>query len=173
MEKYYLYNDLPHNLKDNEVKAFPLLGTVNDDKSIALQQDYEKLNYIQLGNSGEETNIKGVKIAVKNPVNSPNRTLNYEIYESEFPFLGIELRVGSGEQQTAGYLITKSFTQIADTDELKLEFKGQSILKEATVGIDFGSNNTCISFSSKADDTQKLVTLYNRRRFFMGSERFR
>jgi hypothetical protein len=170
-KKYYLYSDLPHNLKDNEVKAFPLLGTVNDDKSIVLRQDHDILSYIDLEDAGENTNITGVKIPVKNLVNSPNRTLNYEIYESEFPFLGVELRVGSGEQKAAGYLISKSFSKTAKQDELKLEYKEKRTLKEATVGIDFGSNNTCISFSSKADGTQKLVTLYNRRRFFMGSER--
>jgi hypothetical protein len=172
-KKYYLYSDLPHNLKDNEVKAFPLLGKVNKDKSIELKQNFDELSYIELKDSEkEDTNIQGVKIAVRNLENSTNRTLNYEIYESELPFLGVELRVGTDEEEKAGYLITKNFTKIVAPEELKLEFKGQTILREAIVGIDFGSNNTSISYYSRADTSQKLVTLHNRRRFFMGSERF-
>jgi hypothetical protein len=170
--KYYLYSDLPHNLKNDEVRAFPLLGTIDSNNGIQLQSVNSHLKYIESSSPGsEDTNIKEVKIPVKHPDNASSTILKYEIYESELPFVGIELRVGRDESEKAGYLITKNISNTAKDGERKLEFRDIRQLNDGIVGIDFGSNNTCFSYYSTAQSKQKLITLHNRRRFFIGSER--
>jgi hypothetical protein len=163
---YSLYSELPHNAREG-VKAWPLLW---DSKSQKIKE-YENGEFVYACQEVSAPGERGARYAeiVVPQFDNPNPGLQYEIYKSKIPIIGVELRVGSGvEAPLGGYLIgrignspSKGYTKIL----------GQSIgrMTPVTVGFDMGSNNTCISYCTSQGSPQ-LVHFKNRRVMLLGSE---
>ncbi len=170
-QSYFLYSELPHNTAD-AVKIFPLLA--NYDFKLLTQQ-VEKGNVLEtklVYATDETANIENFKKANRLVEYNYDKlgvtSLKYEIFSATYPFKGLELRlVSSGLQdKTAGYFVAKDI-RLADKNGLsRLQI---SSLQPVKVGFDFGSNNTCISFAKNMELPQ-LVSLKNRRRFFLGND---
>jgi hypothetical protein len=139
-EGYYLYNELPKN-GQQDIRALPILA------------DYS-------------TEGVGTRLVLDNEVkpeqlqtilSSPNsRKINYEILKSDKPILGISFEDRSTGVK-GGVLFRKNE---------KLHIGGPT---SYDVGIDFGSNNTCICIKREGHNAE-TIELTNRRRFFIGKE---
>lgn len=173
-QNYYYYSDLPHNDQNSEVTAHPLLGNhqlellTNDDSKVP------KLyrNIVTSVEAIKDSPQPQAVLSVKNPEKSTS-TIHYEIFEANRPFVGTELWYGQNNPQVAGYLIACAAEQVEDRELLLRTFDEQgSKSAKVTVGIDFGSNNTAVSyFTHESDQILKLVGFKNRRRVFLGSDR--
>jgi hypothetical protein len=72
----------------------------------------------------------------------------YEILKSNRPIAGLEIRIDvSGRPQIAGYLIVKNPGDDSMGSRRIIDLTTEPINDGAIVGIDFGSNNSCVHYS--------------------------
>jgi hypothetical protein len=77
------------------------------------------------------------------------RSMNYEIYKSEVPFTGIEIRTSTNAltDSCCGFVLMRNNTQ--DKNQSVINFtSNRDELDSVYVGIDFGSTNTTITQSN-------------------------
>lgn len=168
-DKYYCYSELPHNSKE-EVKVYPLQA---DKEEFKLIYKDGKLPYIVSEDHKPEPQDPS-KLLIEYDFDKLGvGGLQYEIYESDKPFKGFEIRISKGNMDNtlAGYIIVKNINQRKDYF-LKDYRNEKNSLSPVNVGIDFGSNNMCISYASRQDSEPKLIKFKNRRRFIIGKETF-
>lgn len=175
--EYYLYSEVPHNGRG--VQAFPLRG------------DEEAMRLMITGGGGDAA--PQVALAYRNGdpagpgagewradkpdsielvIGVDQSKLNdsdflYEVYKSKRPFKGLAFR---RLQQDAGYIVFRDPQWDSSTHRLR-RLPSKS-LSEARVGVDFGSNNTCVSYFKLNSnwDRPQLVNFTNRRRFLLGRD---
>ena len=165
--EYYLYSELVHNKKG--IKALPLYAG-DDLKSIRMAEDSDKVyhtsednrkHYLKDFQSDVVVNYSDDKLK--------ERPFNYEIFRSQVPFKGVEIRTSESklEDTCCGFIMLKSSQNnkesIVDYSENRVE------LESVTVGVDFGSTNTAVTYSNRSSEQEKLQ-LRNRRRFILGRE---
>ncbi|TAF32588.1 MAG: hypothetical protein EAZ57_07770 [Cytophagales bacterium] len=172
--KYYLYSEFPHNSND-PIKAFPLFADENFRlQTIVAHNEHEhvekaKYRLVQFGDLQNS-----VKLLVNYNFEKLGQTsLKYEIFQSEQPFRGLELRLlqANAKNEIAGYLLIKDikFNDPNSFKNMTSQYTTQASLKGVRVGFDFGSNNVCVSFAEQFSAPQ-LVHFQNRRRFLVGNE---
>lgn len=146
--RYFFYNEMPHNNTDFQVH--PFIGHVDDEHfRILFGDDGEP---ILLAHQGQINNLpSGVKaqlhIASTNAV-AGNR-YKYEIYECNQPFKGVKF---SFANKSCGYALIR-YDELGNKQTLpqnKLR-EPNLTLKEAHLGIDFGSTNSSVAYYSKDD----------------------
>jgi hypothetical protein len=167
-KNYYLYSEAPHNRKG--IKVLPLYASngavagvrqdakgniyhIHEDKVPAYKRDFNS-----------EVIVKYDEKLLK------ERDMNYEIYFSEIPFTGVEIRnsTNSLDDSCCGFVLMKSNSK--DKNESVTNFTGnRNELEPVDVGIDFGSTNTTATFSNNRDEHANIV-INNRRRFILGKE---
>ncbi|SVC02438.1 uncharacterized protein METZ01_LOCUS255292, partial [marine metagenome] len=88
----------------------------------------------------------------------------YEIYYSDVPFKGIELRGNDGDfdDYNCGYILLDNSKAGETNGIINLD---DSELAKVDVGIDFGSTNTTVSCRTR-DNNTFIMSSKNRRRFF-------
>lgn len=154
--KYFLFSEMPHNEKNNW-NVTPILCDSQKaelpiiDKAYVrdiLNKDVTELPEGSF-NIADNGNINLGEILVKN--NQDVNGYKYEIYKSNYPFKGIEIKFAT---ESVGFIYVKY------KDEQLIQEKFNPI--PCRVGIDFGSNNTCISYKVGDTDT-KLLDFTNRR----------
>ncbi|MCQ2974955.1 MAG: hypothetical protein MJ211_09100 [Bacteroidales bacterium] len=164
---YYLYNEFPSNNGDlkflpfykkySEVGGFDSGAFITDDKGNLVYADNR---YENVENNAECIVRYPVEIASAD--NFP-----YEIIRSDKPFAGIEIRSReNGKDRVAGYLIIKKYNEECRIKDLSHETAFENVV----VGIDFGSNNSCLSYSQHNQPEVKPITFKNRRVFLVGAE---
>jgi hypothetical protein len=155
-DKYFLYSGLPHDDANQPIKAFPLICEANQHLQLIQQRNPRDLSKILPLFQYSEN-----KVVVKH---LDTERLKYEIYCSDKPFKGVELRYGSLNPVVAGYLIRKVINPIIPMVEE---------LQKVDVGVDFGSHNSCISYFNKnsgANGHMDAVQFKNRRKFLVGAD---
>ncbi len=165
---YYLYSELPVN--DTSVKMVPFfkfwdnyqLKIVTDDKNNFL---YGDRNY--------DNGLRVDKL-VHYPVGKASDLHKYEIFRFNKPLAGLEIRKNvGGNDQVIGYLIVKRHDDKRPDDNLKdlSSTHTPEVIRSrrAIIGIDFGSNNSCLSFSIGGAGV-KPFEFKNRRVFLVGAE---
>jgi hypothetical protein len=174
--KYYLYSEMPHN---NPVgwQAYPILGNIDDVNDVIEVLDRntgikiglntnelpsETNGFVRLGASGKSCTTLG-RILVGNI--KTLSTFKYEIYESSKPIIGVEIH-NSGK--SAGYLFLKYGGSNESPTHVSQIPKNRP-LGESRIGIDFGSNNSCVAYNdgSKCD----ILRFKNRRISFFKSDK--
>lgn len=171
--KYYLYTDLPHQDAKSTVTALPLLGRTSEEGLSLLRMKEESGPSFRLKKdiakvSDDTPDEEAPKLILKTPAGA---RMPYEIFESALPFKGVELKYGVGENsQTAGYLLAKALPNASESVASLNVMTAPASLREATVGMDFGSNNTAFSYYINGKEL-KLIEIINRRRCLMGSDR--
>lgn len=154
--KYFLFSEMPHN-EINNWNVTPILCDSKKDELPIIDKDYirdilnKDVNILPDGlyNIAVGGNIDLGEVIVKNKpeVNG----YKYEIYKSNFPFKGIEIKFAD---ESVGFIYIK--------------YKDEQLIKRrfdpipCRVGIDFGSNNTCISYKV-GDNNTELLEFNNRR----------
>jgi hypothetical protein len=154
--KYFLFSEMPHNEKNNW-NVTPILCDSQRAELPIIDKAYirdilnKDVTELPEGsfNIADNGGIKLGEIIVKN--NQDVNGYKYEIYKSIYPFKGIEIKFAS---ESVGFIYVK--------------YKDEQLIQErfnpipCRVGIDFGSNNTCISYKVGDTDT-KLLDFTNRR----------
>lgn len=164
---YYLYNEFPSNSGD--VKFLPFYKKYSEvggfDSGEFLTDDKGNLIYADFRYDNAENNAQCI---VKYPVEIATAdNFPYEIIRSDKPFAGIEIRSReNGKDRVAGYLIIKKYNEECKIKDLSHE----TVFDDVVVGIDFGSNNSCLSYSQNNQPDVKPITFQNRRVFLSGAE---
>ena len=153
--KYYLYSEFTASAKEQFKPIFKWQGeflrTIDGD---FLTGDYEP--------GPDEDKQVEVKKLITFPAGQGDNLPKYHIISADKPLAGLSLYVkATGKDVHAGYLILRS--DIIE-DRTSYDIKGT-----ANVGIDFGSNNTCVYYNMN-DKGAMPVHFENYRSVLVGKE---
>ena len=166
--QYYLYSELPHNTANQCTAAYPFVGNP-DDKNFRIITD-DEMKPILLAENGDIVapgEIVNAKLLIASGISVANNPYKYEIYRSDKPFKGIRLKAPSGEE--GGYLLINYQKNRKPNMPVDL-LQDTKLLKEITVGIDFGSTNTSVAYSDQ-DGTPQPFEFTNQRISLFGQHR--
>jgi len=169
--QYYFYNEYPSNARD--IKFVPFYKNISEsngyDGGNYIADNKEKLIYG--GYEGYHADLK-VEHLVKYPVATATREdYPYEVIRSNRPVAGVEIRaLIGGKDRTCGYLIVKEPNDESMRGNHILDFSHETNFEQAVVGIDFGSNNSCLSYSKTNRSEVEPIPFKNRRIFLLGAE---
>lgn len=175
-KKYYLFSEMPHDGSDYQ--AFPILSDYirNEEGTVVstiINNSYYKQisNNVELPDDGKFVHIAENgktkypdlgKLIVGNIKNAPHYP--YEIYESSKPFKGVQIQF---RNQLSGYL----FLNFDDRHGVSVKTRKDTQPPQPTqVGIDFGSNNTCVAYHDLVTGKPELLKYNNRRLNFFSSD---
>jgi hypothetical protein len=165
-DQYFLYSELP--MGEGQIDAAPFFMQAHASQAgLASRPGYTSIHFAG-GRPADldRGEVPGAqRVVARNQQVVDNNPHHYEVYRSPVPFAGVEIRRRVGtEWSPAGFLVVKGLRQMDRT------FRDPRTLPSAVVGIDFGSNNTCVSYSVDGERPQP-VPIRNRRLLLVGSER--
>lgn len=145
---YFLYSEMPHNGTSQSYRAFPFVGEMQGNYFRILVDD--KQNPILLSKGGKiespKERVEAELLVVSNEAVADNN-YKYEIYRSNKPFKGVKLLSSMGNE--GGYLlINYSSAQGTTLPQDWLLPGSHHVNHHVQLGIDFGSTNTAIAYSS-------------------------
>lgn len=169
--KYFLYSEYPSNARD--IKMMPFFKAPSEkggyDGGEYITNAEDSLIYI-----GDETYGTGLEVTklIEYPVQiATSDDHPYEIIRSNRPVAGIEIRsLINGKDRVCGYLIVKNPNDDSMLDKKIRDYSYETIIDDVIAGIDFGSNNSCVSYSKLNDSNVVPVPYNNRRLFLVGAE---
>jgi hypothetical protein len=174
-DAYYLYSEYP--LKGQGNKFVPFFKRGSEQKIITVEhtQGDKKIKSVVYANSPEE-DLQDGKLDITRLVTYPAGKVpqekhKYEVLKSNYPIAGLEIRIeNAGKSQNAGYLIVKNPGDESMGKRKIVDLTTETIFKEAIVGIDFGSNNSCVHYTLKtaANNGAKPIEFKNRRLALVG-----
>lgn len=117
-----------------------------------------------LANADMTAPTVSVRSLVKTPADAGNTLpADYEISLIDTPVLGLKAMVTQGVSTIcAGYLITRQ--------DVILDYSTRQRSNTATVGFDFGSNNTCVSYHDSQSNQTHPICFKNYRAMLVGQE---
>ena len=164
---YYLYSELPHNGTSQSYTAFPVVGDSEDPKfPIMTDGDMRPLLLAERGEITVPTERVNATLEVKYTNAVADNGYRYEIYRSDRPFKGVRLVSPTGTE--GGFLMINYSSNPASELPLNLLELPKS-LNEVKLGVDFGSTNTSIAYSSNLGE--KGFEIRNRRVSLMGIDK--
>lgn len=168
-DAYFMYNELPHNGTSQTYRAFPFVGGMEDIYFRIIVDSNQ--NPVLLSNDGKiiapESVVKS-EILVKCDEAVADNPYKYEIYRSNKPYKGVRLLSPTGAE--GGYLlINYSSAQGTSLPHDWMRPGAHASLQKVRLGIDFGSTNTSIAYSSDGTGEQGFE-FTNQRVSLMGNE---
>ena len=153
--KYYLYSEFTADAKEQFTPIFRWQGEfVKNINNVFLTADYNP--------SPDEEKVVEIKRLITYPAGQGEDLPKYNIISSDKPLAGLSASVkDTGKDVHAGFLIFRP--QIIE-DRTTFDIKGTAI-----VGIDFGSNNTCVYYNEN-DKGAMPVQFDNYRSVLIGKE---
>lgn len=168
---YYLYSEYPSNSRD--VKIVPFYKNFSEKSGFDAGEfvEDEKGNIIYADEKTLNTDFNSLKI-IKYPVEiATSDDHPYEVIRSNKPIAGLEIRsLINGKDRVCGYLIVKNANDESMLDKKMIDLSYETNFENVVVGIDFGSNNSCVSFSQTNRAEVSPINFTNRRVFLLGSE---
>lgn len=169
-DAYYMYNEMPHNGNGSTYQAYPFVGDVDQGGYFRILVD-DNQRPILLSEKGRiiaPDNIVKSELLVLSDETVADNPYKYEIYRSNKPFKGVRLLSTTGNE--GGYLLI-NYSSAQDTN-LPHDWMlpgAHAINQSVRLGIDFGSTNTSIAYSS--DNTQERGFEFSSQRVsLMGNE---
>ena len=160
---YYVYSEFPiHNAQG--IKFFPFYKRGQDQRVITANLNAgDKVVYsnsdIQLR---QQANLEITEL-VTYPANLSNMP-KYEVIKSNYPIAGLEIRLESaGNSEMAGYLVVRIPDTLFGNRQIK-NLTTNAFNDNATVGIDFGSNNSCAHYTLNGNATKSVPIKFENRR---------
>jgi hypothetical protein len=152
-DAYFMYNEMPHNGTSQSYRAFPFVGEMQDNYFRILVDEQQAP--ILLSKDGHivapEEAVKAELLVISDEAVADN-PYKYEIYRSNKPFKGVRLLSPTGNE--GGYLLVNySSAQGTQLPHDWMRPGAGPALNPVRLGIDFGSTNTSIAYSS--DNTQE------------------
>ena len=181
-DSYYLYSEFPSNVQG--VKYVPFFkecqkkdqnGTLIDTQSfITIQRNRGNVvreNIVYSNSDPQDISGSGLLITelITYPVGHVSQDMHkYEIIKSNKPIAGLEIRDEStGTTRILGYLIVKNPNDQTMGRRNIIDLTTENITNQAIVGIDFGSNNSCVHYKT-GNAGVKPVLFKNRRLALVG-----
>jgi len=174
-DAYYLYSEYPLNMQGEKFVPFYKKG--QEQKIITIERNHGKevINSVVYSNSPEDF-LQDVGLDITNLITYPAGQVpqdmhKYEVIKSNRPIAGLEIRIErAGKSQNAGYLIVKNPGDTTMGNSKIADFTTEDINREAIVGIDFGSNNSCVHYTLKtaANNKAQPIEFKNRRLALVG-----
>ena len=152
-KNYYFYSEYPHN--NNGTKLFL----------------YTKKGYVDLKNVDETSSENADETSSKLLVSYPKEKVasdmhRYEIVRTSEPLQYLEIKETKQEQDVSlGFLIIKR--EHGGYDGNCIKSRKDDDLRDVTVGIDFGSTNSCLYYKADKDDPEP-IKFKNRRVALIG-----
>lgn len=168
-DAYFMYNELPHNGTSQTYRAFPFVGGMEENYFRIIVDSSQ--NPVLLSNDGKITASESVvksELLVKCDEAVADNPYKYEIYRSNKPYKGVRLLSPTGAE--GGYLlINYSSAQGSTLPHDWMRPGAHSSLQKVRLGIDFGSTNTSIAYSSDGTG-ERGFEFSNQRVSLMGNE---
>lgn len=157
---YYIYSQ---KTDSSQPDFLPLFKDRNND-GIIKDRFGKFLTADNLVNKDPQAPIISVKSLVKTPIDAGNTLpADYEIDLYDTPIIGLKAMVTQGVKTLcAGYLISRQ-SVIQDLTTRPRQ-------NTATVGFDFGSNNTCIFYRDSQSNQTQPICFHNYRTMLVGQE---
>lgn len=168
-DAYFMYNELPHNGTSLSYRAFPFVGETEDEYfRILVDKDQTPVLLSKDGRITVPKDVVDAKLLVISDEAVADNPYKYEIYRSNKPFKGVRLLSPTGNE--GGYLlINYSSAQGSQLPRNWMRAGSHTLRQDVRLGIDFGSTNTSIAYSS--DSTQEQgFEFCNLRVSLMGNE---
>lgn len=168
-DAYFMYNELPHNGTSTSYRAFPFVGDMQGDYfRIIVDKAQDPVLLSREGRIVAPENVVKSELLVLSDEAVADNPYKYEIYRSDKPFKGVRLLSPTGNE--GGYLLVNySSAQGSSLPHDWMRPGAHSSLNPVRLGIDFGSTNTSIAYSS--DSTQEQgFSFGNQRVSLMGNE---
>ena len=165
---YFLYSEQVHNKKG--IKVLPLYS--KSKTTGVLEHKDGSIYHTTLDSRNHwEKEFQADVIVQYDDTQLRERSLNYEIYKSEKPFTGVEIKASNDSlvDTCCGFILMRN-NSVDKTRNLINLANNREDLESVSVGIDFGSTNTSVTYSSNKGD-QRELKIINRRRFLLGKER--
>ncbi len=174
-DAYYLYSEYPLNVQGEKFVPFYKRGKEQKIITVARNNGREVTNSVVYSNSPDEY-IQDSGLDITNLITYPAGQVpqdmhKYEVSKSNCPIAGLEIRIErAGKSHNAGYLIVKNPGDLTMGERKIIDFTTDDISREAIVGIDFGSNNSCAHYTLKttANNEAKPIEFKNRRLALVG-----
>ncbi|MCS6905091.1 MAG: hypothetical protein RML72_09730 [Bacteroidia bacterium] len=167
---YYLYSECPSN--DLLIRFKPYFWQNNMQLLESSTSNSLCPKLVIFGDPQTTHETTQVKKLIMYPIEKADSQLQkYEIIKSPLPIAGVAIYyMVSGTEVPCGFLpLKKPFAGTTVNAIRDYNDKHIGSMRGVTVGIDFGSNNTCISYSIDGSDIKPL-RLQNRRLFLLGKE---
>jgi hypothetical protein len=174
-DAYYLYSEYPLNVQG--IKFVPFFKRGQEQKIITVEHLHgDKLVKSVVYSNSSEEDIQDGKLDITQLVSYPAGQVpqempKYEVLKSNRPIAGLEIRIeNAGKSQIAGYLIVKNPGDTTMGERKIVDLTTENITREAIVGIDFGSNNSCVHYTLKtsANNEAQPIQFKNRRLALVG-----
>lgn len=151
-KNYYYYSEYPSN-----------------DVGVRIIPEFENLKFEELLNDKEKKTELDKYFLVRYPVNQVSTNKHrYEVIKTEEPVRSLAVKVKQDETESlGGYLILKKEASGMNSCFLKTMGKDMAPRSSATIGIDFGSTNSCVYYKVAGEDA-KPVPFENRRLALVG-----
>jgi hypothetical protein len=154
-EKYFLYSEMPHN--SSNWQAIPFCGNLNSQNfDIIMSTDDPELPAL-IAKGGKETDLKSAHLKVELSRNVDGTNYEYEIFESKNPFKGFQML---HQNKLCGYAVIEYGNTFNDSLHVIDDLEN---LKEAHLGVDFGSTNSAIAYRVGDIGEVEGFTFNNRR----------
>jgi hypothetical protein len=174
-DAYYLYSEYPLSMQG--VKFVPFYKKGQEQKIITVERNHgnEMVKAVVYSNSPDEY-IRDSGLDITNLITYPAGQVpqemhKYDVIKSNRPIAGLEIRIESaGKSQIAGYLVVKNPGDTTMGNRKIVDLTTEDINREAIVGIDFGSNNSCVHYTLKtaANNGASPIEFKNRRLALVG-----
>ncbi|MDR2064225.1 MAG: hypothetical protein LBP85_00730 [Prevotellaceae bacterium] len=174
-DAYYLYSEYPLSMQG--VKFIPFYKRGQEQKIIAVERNHGNnvIKSVVYSNSSDDY-IRDGELDITNLITYPAGQVpqemhKYEVIKSNRPIAGLEIRIeNAGKSQIGGYLIVKNPGDQTMGNRKIVDLTTEDITREAIVGIDFGSNNSCVHYTLKtaANNGASPIEFKNRRLALVG-----
>jgi hypothetical protein len=174
-DAYYLYSEYPLNIQG--IKFVPFFKRGREQKIITIERLYgdKTVKSVIYSNSPDEDLQEG-NLKITNLITYPAGQVSpdkhkYEVLKSTRPIAGLEIRIdNAGSPEIAGYLIVKDPDDTTMGNIMIKDYTNQQLPQDAIVGIDFGSNNSCIHYTLTSTSNSEIepIKFTNRRLALVG-----
>lgn len=165
---YYLYSEFPIN-NTQGIKMYPFYKRGQEQRIITANlNNGDKVVYSNSDTqSHRQANLEILEL-VTYPPNLSNMP-KYEVTKSNCPVAGLEIRIeNAGKSEIAGYLLVRNPDTSFGDRQIK-NLTGETKIDDAIVGIDFGSNNSCVHYTLRQNPFgAKPIEFKNRRLALVG-----
>lgn len=162
---YYLYSEFPKTERGTQFRPF----FKNADTQEVILDDQQNIIF---GDKQYRTSGLTIEQLITYPAGQIDGTFHrYDIIRADKPFAGLEVRQSiEGEEKLVGYLLIKKPGDGSMGDARIKDYSEETNFKDVVVGIDFGSNNSCVQFARQDGSDVRPVPFTNRRVVLVGSE---
>ena len=167
-DAYYLYSEFPiYNTQG--IKMYPFYNRGQEQKIITENlNNGDKVVYSNSdAQSRQQANLEITEL-VTYPANLSNMP-QYEVTKSNCPVAGLEIRIeNAGKSEIGGFLVVRNPDTMFGGKQIK-NLTTEAKIDDAVVGIDFGSNNSCVHYTLRQNPFgAKPIEFTNRRLALVG-----